>query len=90
MVMIYVDRFSKMVQLVLLQESDACTFADKLLSMVVSQHRLLECITGDHHPRFCGYFWEQLISLLDITLTFSMALHPQTDGMAKVTNCTME
>ena len=30
------------------------------------------------------------MSLLDTTLTFSMASHPQTDGMAEVTNCTME
>ena len=90
MVMTCIDRFSKMVQLVPLQESDAHTIADKFLSMVVSQHGLPECITSDHDPCFCGHFWEELMSLLDMTLTFSMALHPQTDGMAEVTNCTME
>ena len=79
-----------MVQLVPLWESDARTVADKFLSTVVSQHGFPECIMSDRDPRFHGHFWEELMSLLDMTLTFSMALHPQTDGMAEVTNRTME
>ena len=90
MVMTCIERFSKMVQLVLLQESDAQTIGDKFLSMVVSQHGLPDCITSDHDPHFRGHFWEELMSLLDMTLTLSMALHPQTDGMAEVTNHSME
>ena len=90
MVMMCIDRFSKMVQLVLLWESDAQTIADKFLSMVVSQHGLPECITRDCDTRFRGHFWEELMSLLDTTLTFSMVSHPQTDGMAEVTNHTVE
>ena len=76
MVMTCVDRFSKMVQLVPLRESDARTIADKFLSTVVSQHGLAECITSDRDPRFCGHFWEELMSLLDTKLTFSMASAP--------------
>ena len=64
--------------------------ADKFLSTVVSQYELPECITSDHDFHFCGHFWDELISLLDMILTFSMALHNQTDGMAEVTNCTVE
>ena len=90
MVMTCIDRFSKMVQLVPLWESDTRTVADKFLSMVVSQHGLPECTTSNRDPRFCGHFWEELMSLLDTMLTFSMASHPQTDRMAEVTNCTME
>ena len=90
MVMMCIDGFGKMVQLVPLQESDTCTIADKFLSIVVSQHGLLEYITNDCDPCFCGHFWEELMSLLDMTLTFSTASHPQTDGMAEVTNHTME
>ena len=45
---------------------------------------------SNRDPHFRGYFWEELMSLLDMTLTFSMALHPQTDGMAEVKNHTME
>ena len=90
MVMINIDGFSKIVQLVPFQESGACIIADKFLSMVVSQHELPECTTSDHDPLFQGHFWEELMSLIDMTLTFTMVLNPQTDGMAEVTNYTME
>ena len=85
-----INRFNKMVQLVPLWESDARTIADKFLSRVVIQHALPECIMSNHDPRFCGHFWEELISLLDIMLTFSRASHPQTDGMTEVMNRIME
>ena len=90
MVMTCIDRFSKIVQLVLLQEFDVCTIANKFLSMVVSWHGLPKCIISDHDPHFCAHFWDSLMFLLEITFTFSVALHPQTDRMAEVTNCTME
>ena len=64
--------------------------ADNFLSTVVNQNELPECIKSDHDPHFCGHFWDKLMSLLVMTLTFSMASHPQTDGMAEVTNHTME
>ena len=90
MVVTCIYRFSKIVQLVSLQKSDAHTVADNFLSMVVSQHGLPVYIMSNCDPCFCGHFWEELISLLDMTLTFSMILHPQTSRMAEVTNHTME
>ena len=89
-VMTYINRFSKMVQLVLLWESDARTIADRFLSMIVSHHGFPECTTSDRDPRFHGHFWEELMTLLDTKLTFSMALHPHIYGMAEVMNHTME
>ena len=82
MVMTCINRFRVMVHLVPLQESDAFTIANKFLSIVGSQHGLLECIVSNHDPRFCGHFWDDLMSLLDIILTFSMDSHLQTDRMA--------
>ena len=35
---------------------------------------------SNHDSRFGGHLWDELISLLDITLIFNMASHPQTDG----------
>ena len=79
-----------MLQLVLLQKSDACTIADKFLSMLVNQHGLLEHIMSNCDPCFCGHYWGELMSLLDMALIFSMVSHPQTDRIAEVTNHTME
>ena len=45
---------------------------------------------SDYDPQFCGHFWDQLIFLLEMIITFSMTLHPQTDRMAEVTNYTVE
>ena len=64
--------------------------ADKSPSMVVNQHRFLEHISSNHDPHFCGHFWDELISLLDTTLPFGIALHPQTDSMTAVKNFTIE
>ena len=89
MVMTCTDRFS-IIQLIPLQESDACNIANKFLSMIVSQHGLPDCTMNDHDPHFCGHFWDESMSLLDTTLTFSMTPHPKTDGIAEVTNHTME
>ena len=48
MVMRFVDHFSKVIELVPLQESDVHTMAGKFLSYVVNQHGLTECIMRDH------------------------------------------
>ena len=56
MVITCVDYFNKIVQLVLLQEFDARTMADRFLSMVASKHRLLDYITNGYNPRFCSDF----------------------------------
>ena len=57
---------------------------------MVSQQSLPKYITSDYDPQFCGHFWDVLVSLLDTILTLSIALKPQTNGMAEVTNHTME
>ena len=64
--------------------------ANNFLSTAVSQHGLPESITSDHDPCFHGHLRDELMSLLDTILTFNMALYPQTDGIAEVTNHTME
>ena len=78
-----------MVQLVPFQESEICTVADKFLSIVVSQHGLPDCIMSDHYPCSFGHFWDKVMSLVDMTLTFSIVSH-QTNRMAEVTNHTTD
>ena len=45
---------------------------------------------SNQDPQFCGHFWDDLVSLLDMILTFSMASHPQIDRIAEVRNHTIE
>ena len=91
MVMMYKDCPSKIiVQMLPLQESNIHSIADKVLSMVGSQHGLPEYIMSDCDPGLCCYFWDEQVSLLDTILTFSMVSQPQTNEIAEVTSCTME
>ena len=64
--------------------------ADKFLSIVISQHELLEYITNNYDPCFYGQFWDELVSLLYTTFILNIALYAQTDGIAEVMNHTME
>ena len=59
---------------------------DKLLTTMVRQYDLPECVASDCDLQFCGHFWNKLMSLLDTVFTFSIASDPQTDGMIEVTN----
>ena len=90
MVMVCVNQFSKTVQLTPIQKSNIYMIAYKFLSTIASWHGLPECITGDCEPQFYGYFWVELMSLLDTSLTFSMVLYPQIDKMAEVINHTIK
>ena len=63
MVMISIECFGKMVWMVPLRESDAWTLADKFLNMVVIQYGLPHYNISEYDPRFCGKFWDELISL---------------------------
>ena len=85
-----IDHFSKTEQLISLQEFDTLTMAEKILRIVVTHHGLLECIKNECDTQFCGHFWDELMFLFDNMLTFIMAPHPQTDGIAEVMNHTME
>ena len=49
--------------------------AEKVLSVVISQYGLPMYITSDHDPQFCDHFWDELKSLLDIKLNFTMDSH---------------
>ena len=46
-------------------------------------HEVLVPIVSDRGPRFISRFWCSLQKALGITLTFSTAFHPQTNGQSK-------
>lgn len=47
-------------------------------------------IVSDRDPRFVSHFWNKLQEALGITLKFSTAYHPQTDGQSERTIQTLE
>ena len=88
--MTVVDRFSKAVILVALGSTTAPDVARAFFDAVVFKHGMPLTITSDRDARFTGDFWTSIMKELRTSLQFSTAYHPQTDGMAEVTNRTME
>ena len=80
----------KNVVLVPLHETDAQTVASCFSAEVVSYYGLPATIISDRDPRFQGNFWKELIARLNTSPSFSIASHSQMNGMAEVTNYTME
>jgi len=65
MMLVVVDRFSKMVRLIPVgEDSSAPTAAELFFSHVVREHGLPEDIVSDRDPRFTSKFWRKLFELL--------------------------
>ena len=79
MVIIHIDKLSKIVQSITPWESGIQTIANKFLIRVVSEYGLPEYTMNDCNPRFYGSFWDEFVSLMDTTLMFSTLLHPPID-----------
>ena len=45
---------------------------------------------SDYDPCFHGHLWDELMSLLDTTITLSIALYPQTMEITEVMNHIIE
>ncbi|MBW0545345.1 hypothetical protein O181_085060 [Austropuccinia psidii MF-1] len=50
---------------------------------VISHTGLFENIISDRDPKFTSALWTNLHKLLGTKLSFSMAYHPQTDGLSE-------
>ena len=85
-----VDRFSKRGWFVLLTATDARSVTVAFFNRIVTKWGLPRAIISKRDARFTGKFWRELMSLYGCELLFSTAFHPQTDGMAEVTNRTLK
>ena len=63
--MICINHFSKMVVLVLFQESDAQTVTSHFLEEVMNHHELPATIISDRDPGIQGNLWEELLKKLN-------------------------
>ncbi|KAE8875196.1 hypothetical protein PF003_g40665 [Phytophthora fragariae] len=90
-VLVFVDRFSKMVHLApVAAEVTADESAELFLDLVFRHHGLPESIVSDRDPRFTSAFWTRLFALLGTRLLMSTAAHPETDGQTERVNRVLE
>ncbi|KAE8981775.1 hypothetical protein PR001_g23908 [Phytophthora rubi] len=90
-VLVFVDRFSKMVHLApVAAEVTADESAELFLDLVFRHHGLPESIVWDRDPRFTSAFWTRLFALLGTRLLMSTAAHPKTDGQTERVNRVLE
>ncbi|KAE9179446.1 hypothetical protein PF002_g27810 [Phytophthora fragariae] len=90
-VLVFVDRFSKMVHLApVAAEETADESAELFLDLVFRHHGLPESIVSDRDPRFTSAFWTRLFALLGTRLLMSTAAHPETDGQTERVNRVLE
>uniref|UniRef100_A0AAV1T2C2 Integrase catalytic domain-containing protein n=1 Tax=Peronospora matthiolae TaxID=2874970 RepID=A0AAV1T2C2_9STRA len=90
-ILVFVDRFSKMVHLVAVPESItasgcACVFIDTIFRL----HGLPRELVSDRDPRFTSDFWRSVFKSLGTRLKMSTSDHPESDGQTKRANRVLE
>ena len=78
-ILVFVDRFSKMVHLIpvsvnVTAEESARLFVDTVFRL----HGMPEDFVSDRDPKFTFAFWVETFRLLGTSLNFSTADHPQS------------
>ena len=90
-ILVFVDRFSKMVHLVAVRESiTAKDCARVFIDTIFRLHGLPREIVSDRDPRFTAEFWQSVFQTLGTRLTMSTSDHPETDGQTERANRVLE
>ena len=86
-VLVFVDRFTKMVHLAPCKKTvtaeQSCAL---LMDHVIKLHGVPQTLVSDRDPRFTGSYWRSFCKARNIHLAFSTAAHPQTDGQTERSN----
>ncbi|GMF37927.1 unnamed protein product [Phytophthora fragariaefolia] len=86
-VVVFVDRFSKMVHLAAVSaEVTVKPTARLFVDMVFRHHGMPIDIVSDRDPRFTARFWQEVFTLLGTQLSMSTAHRLQTDGQTERLN----
>ena len=88
--MVMVNRLSKMVKCILINEITAKDAARAFYIHVWKDHGLPNFIISDRGRPFVSHFWEQLTTRLKISADFPTAYYPETDGQTEIMNSVFE
>jgi len=90
-ILVFVDRFSKMVHLVPVKSSvSAQETAQLFVDTIFRLHGMPMEIVSDRDPRFTSVFWRSVFQLVGTNLSMSTAAHPETDGQTERVNRVLE
>uniref|UniRef100_A0A6I8RAB1 Gypsy retrotransposon integrase-like protein 1 n=1 Tax=Xenopus tropicalis TaxID=8364 RepID=A0A6I8RAB1_XENTR len=88
---VVIDRFSKMAHFVPLRKlPSAVELAQLFIQHIFRLHGFPVEIVSDRGSQFVSRFWRSLCKSLGVSLQFSSAYHPQTNGAAERVNQALE
>jgi len=87
---VVIDRFTKMVHFLPLQEKTASDLVVIFAKVVWKFHGLPTDIVSDQDLRFTSEVWQKFLEIPGIRPRTSTAFHPQTDGQTERINQTIE
>jgi hypothetical protein len=88
---VVVDRFTKYGHFIALSHTyTASKVAQVFPANVLKLHGMPTTIVLDRDPVFTNSFWQELFNLQGISLAFSSAYHPQSDGQTEALNKCVE
>jgi len=79
-ILVVVDRFTKMAHFIPIKKNDSPTVARAYLENIWKYHGFPEDVVSDRDSTFTGSFFPDLYNYLGIERSMSTAYHPQTDG----------
>jgi len=90
-ILVVIDKFSKYGHFLPLSHPyTASTVSHLFLSQIFKLHGMPQTIVSDRDPLFTSSFWRELFHLQGISLAFSSAYHPQSDGQTESLNKCLE
>ena len=90
MILVIVDRFTKMAHFIPLKKKDSPTVARAYLENIWKYHGFAEDVVSDRDGTFTSQFFTELYYILDIKRSMSTAYHPQSDGQTEPINHVIE
>lgn len=90
-VLVFVDRFTKMVHLVPVTERmSAEQFTDLFLTHIVRLHGIPVSVVSDRGTQWDNQFWRALCKAMGVQLRMTMAYHPRANGLVERINGVVE